>query len=105
MSAGLSAHFQIFIYFIIYFRTLYGYDRCSPAGDRSSSGATCYSQCQASTESDHHHYQCYIDEKSEQREDCGYWYVAGAQKGALEYTNDDQVGYPAMLAECFHPDC
>eukprot|EP00090_Calanus_glacialis_P034697 TRINITY_DN5856_c0_g1_i4.p1 TRINITY_DN5856_c0_g1~~TRINITY_DN5856_c0_g1_i4.p1 ORF type:complete len:355 (-),score=95.08 TRINITY_DN5856_c0_g1_i4:79-1143(-) len=72
-------------------RTLYGYDRCSPAGDRSSSGAACTSQCQASTDSDHRHYQCYTDQRNEQREDCGYWYVAGAQKEALEYTDNDQV--------------
>ena len=94
MSAGLYVLFQITIYSIAYFRTLYGYDRCSPAGDRSSSGATCYSQCQASTDTDHHHYQCSTDQRNEQREDCGYWYVAGAMKEALEYTNDDQVEYP-----------
>ena len=30
----------------------------------------------------------------EQLEDCGYWYVAGAKKEALEYTTSDEVrGY------------
>jgi len=72
-------------------KTLFGYDRCSPQGDRSASGKTCFSPCQPSYESDHHHYQCYTDEMKEQLEDCGYWYVAGVKKDALEYTNDDQV--------------
>jgi len=72
-------------------KTLFGYDRCSPQGDRSASGKTCFSPCQPDYSSDHQHYQCYTDEAKEQLEDCGYWYVAGAKKEALEYTNNDEV--------------
>jgi len=73
-------------------RTLFGYDRCSPAGDRSSRGETCQTPCQANTDSSHHHYQCHTSERKDQiKEDCGYWLVAGAETEALQYTNKDQV--------------
>ena len=95
MSASMLGRKLGVKYFTIWnnFRTLFGYDRCSPQGDRSASGKTCFSPCQPNYESDHHHYQyqCYTDEMKEQLEDCGYWYVAGDKKDALEYTNKNQV--------------
>jgi len=72
-------------------RTMFGYDRCSPAGDRSSTGKTCYSKCERSTQNSHHPYQCYTDERMEYKEDCGNWHVARAEKKVLEYTTDDKV--------------
>merc|ERR1711936_94741 len=71
-------------------KTLYGYDRCSPQGDRSASGKACHGACQPNYDTNHHHYQCHVDEDKEDREDCGNWYVNTAKK-ALEYTNDDKV--------------
>merc|ERR1711915_387215 len=72
-------------------RTMFGYDRCSPAGDRSSTGKTCHSKCERSTENKHHPYQCYTDKNMENKEDCGNWHVARAEKKVLEYTTDDKV--------------
>jgi len=72
-------------------RTLYGYDRCSPQGDRSSTGSVCESPCQANMRSEKHHYQCITNTTTGYLEDCGYWYLSGAEKEALQYTQDDKV--------------
>jgi len=72
-------------------RTLYGYDRCSPQGDRSSTGKLCESPCQANRGSAQHHYQCMTNSSTGYLEDCGYWYLAGAEKESLQYTQEDKV--------------
>ena len=100
MSAGLTTLYQLVIQSEHYSRTLFGYDRCSPAGDRSSRGETCHTPCQANTDSSHHHYQCHTSERKDHLEDCGYWLVAGAETEALQYTNKDQVTIP-MKNSCF----
>ena len=41
--------------------------------------------------SEHHHYQCMTNSSTGFLEDCGYWYLAGAEKESLQYTQDDQV--------------
>ena len=83
---------------------MFGYDRCSPAGDRSSTGKTCYSKCERSTQNSHHPYQCYTDERMEYKEDCGNWHVARAEKKVLEYTTDDKVlAFIAFFIEILTP--
>jgi len=72
-------------------RTLYGYDRCSPAGDRSSTGKICETPCQANTETQYQHYQCLTNHSTGYIEDCGYWYIHKAEKESLQYTHQDQV--------------
>ena len=67
-------------------RTLYGEDRCSPAGDRSSSGAACTSDCALVGQV----YQCYTDQARTKTEDCGLWTSDDIK--TVEYTVDDKVG-------------
>jgi len=84
-------------------KTLYGYDRCSPQGDRSSTGDLCTTGCEPNLD---HHYQCdtaedttdtadttedTTEEHVKAMEDCGYWYSEDAKKKTLEYTVNDQV--------------
>ena len=66
-------------------RTLYGEDKCSPAGDRSSSGAACSSDCTIVGQV----HQCYTDQARTKREDCGVWTNDNIK--TLEYTVDDKV--------------
>jgi len=92
-------------------KTLFGYDHCSPASDRSAKGNLCVSRCQPNSESDrNHHYQCnvkgdgdtdgeeedyYYDEVEEVtptvKEDCGFWTVEDGKEKTLEYTINNQV--------------
>jgi len=72
-------------------RTLYGWDRCSPAADRSSKGNKCEKACQLNPESSHHHYQCLNDTTGKHWEDCGYWHVTDLETNALQFTQNNQV--------------
>lgn len=79
-------------------KTLNGYDRCSPQGDRSSTGDLCTSGCQPNLDSPSgHHYQCDTADEDDSidqvrsMEDCGFWYAEDAKKKTLEYTVNDQV--------------
>lgn len=81
-------------------KTLYGFDHCSPASDRSYKGSLCTSSCQPQENSAGNvHYQCSTAEGGNSdssdgvnfKENCGSWDVEEGKKKALEYTVDDEV--------------